>query len=108
MSTVTPDVLEWRRARMIEKLADWHEEIDPCADGHVEHGPEGHIGRHLVHSVSEHGFGAVWDYDAVVAYIQTATEIGVSIEAERTRESHIPVRGTGDPDRRIMFFEVRP
>ena len=96
--------IEDRRELMISKLADWQETKDPCEQGHVDHGPSDHYGRKIVHSRSAHGFGADWDYDAVVEYIQTATEVGSVIE-NLPRRGHVPVRGA---DGRIMAFECEP
>lgn len=102
--TVEYDVLEYRRELMVSKLAVWQETKDPCDHGHVEHTAADHLGRRLVHSVS-HGFGADWDYDAVLEFIRTATAIGAAIEGERKRSGHIGVKGA---DGSVMGFECVP
>lgn len=66
--------LDERKRAFIAALEDWTESVDPCDRGHVEHGPEAHVGRHLVHSVAG-GFGANWDYDEAVAFINEAVDV---------------------------------
>lgn len=66
---MTPDEL-------IARLAVWQEQIDPCERGHVEHGPEVHLGRRLVHTMAG-SFGADWDYDDAVEFIRSADAIGL-------------------------------
>jgi hypothetical protein len=105
VTTITADQLAVRRERMVASLNDWTESVDPCEHGHVEHGPEAHVGRHLVHSFSPHGFGADWDHADAVAFITGATDIDQSIETARPRIGHVAVKGA---DGRVMFFEVRP
>lgn len=94
-----PEQLEVRRALMLAQLADWHDTVDPCANGHVDHNAAAHDS---VHSISPHGFGADWDMADAVDFIKNATEIGGAIEGIRLRSQHINVLGA---DGRVMAFE---
>lgn len=106
--TISPEQLEFRKELMLAALNDWTETVDPWEHGHVEHGAEGHIGRHLVHTISKHGFGADWDYEAAVAYIRAAKEVGAAIEPiegrPRLRSGHIYVLGADD---RFIAFDCK-
>lgn len=73
-TTTEAPSLQESRDRLIAALDDWTETKDPCAKGHVEHGPEAHIGRHLVHTQAG-AFGADWDYEEAVAFIQSADRV---------------------------------
>ena len=62
------------REYAIARLNVWQEHVDPCEHGHVDHTEADHLGRRLVHAMAG-GFGADWDYDEAVAYIQAADAI---------------------------------
>jgi hypothetical protein len=66
--------LEDSKERLIAALEDFTETLDPCQDGHVEHGPEDHIGRRIVHTMAG-AFGADWDYDEAVEFIRGADKV---------------------------------
>jgi hypothetical protein len=74
MTTEVEPTLRESKDRLIAALDVWQEPIDPCANGHVEHGPEGHVGRRIVHTMAG-TFGADWDYEAAVAYIRSADRV---------------------------------
>lgn len=93
-----PVSLESRKDALVASLADWTETLDPCEYAHVEHGPEDHIGRHLVHTYSAHGFGANWDYDDAVAFIQAARYVAPSAAGR-----YVEVQGA---DGEIIRFEA--
>lgn len=60
---------------LVAMLDDFTESVDPCAHGHVEHGENDHIGRRLVHTMSNF-LGADWDYNDAVEFIRSADRIG--------------------------------
>lgn len=61
-----------RVERLVAALDVFQETVDPCADGHVEHGADAHLGRRLVHTYVGGLIGADWDYDAAVEYIRAS------------------------------------
>jgi len=66
--------LRGSKERLIAALEVWQETIDPCEQGHVEHGAEAHIGRRLVHTMAG-GMGADWDYEEAVTFIRAADAV---------------------------------
>lgn len=99
------DGISLGEAEAIQMLEVSREDVDPCANGHVQHGPDDHYGRSLVHSISPRGFGADWDYDEVVKFIQHAPMI------RRTRSgtmAHVTGHGLAVfGDGRWMAFATR-
>lgn len=71
MTAETIPTLPESKVRLIAALEDWQEQIDPCKNGHVEHGPEAHQGRRIVHTYAG-AFGADWDYESAVDFIRSA------------------------------------
>ena len=74
MTTETEPTLSESKERLIAALDDWQEQLDPCDHGHVDHGPETHLGRRLVHTYAG-AMGADWDYDSAVEFIRAATAV---------------------------------
>lgn len=59
----------------IARLEVFQTHVDPCEHGHVDHGPDDHLGRKIVHSLSPKGFGADWDADGAEEFIRGAKRI---------------------------------
>lgn len=66
---------ELTKEQALARLEPFQEEVDPCGHGHVEHTAADHLGRRLIHSVSPHGFGADWDAEGVIEFIEAAERI---------------------------------
>lgn len=66
--------LEASKARAVAALSIWQETVDPCDKGHVEHGPEAHLGRRLAHSMVG-TMGADWDEASVLSFIERADKV---------------------------------
>ena len=66
---------ELTKEQALARLRPFQEHVNPCKHGHVDHDESGHLGRRLIHSYSPKGFGADWDEDAVVAFIQSSRRI---------------------------------
>lgn len=66
---------ELTKEQALARLVPFQEHVNPCDHGHVEHTADDHLGRRLIHSVSPHGYGADWDAEAVVAFIEAAARI---------------------------------
>jgi hypothetical protein len=102
---VTTEALLTDTARedAIARLEPWQDTVDPCEHGHVEHGPEAHLGRRIVHSFSG-TMGADWDYEAVVDFIRAADDIRVLTKGLAHGMGHsLAVHSAG----RWIAFETR-
>ena len=72
--SIAETTLEESKGRLIAALEVWQESIDPCEQGHVEHGVEAHMGRRLVHTMAG-SMGADWDHEDAVAFIRAADAV---------------------------------
>lgn len=96
--------LEERKEQLIAALDVWQEHIDPCENGHVDHGPDAHLGRRLVHTFAGM-MGADWDYDGAVEYIRAADTIAVA------NPMHVAMGHAGaarSPEGRWIAFATKP